>query len=316
MKDNAKSLVSLPSHYRWGYPGYLSVAQYYNIRNQVGNLSGIARSELHSQDVATTGLAGMGRIDVFAVPNSSITYSGLNYVSGARTPGLGQVIPIRNSDSSASLFIGQVISANFSFYAGSTGGSNKYVSIVRNFTIAGFADSTVNGFCYLTNSEIASGTGNLFPFPTIVANWDDLIPPMIDLVNSNHASTFFTQLFIYAKQSDFSSLDAAAELSKAQSLQGQIQSLTATIGGSTDSWLIDQIQQQQLQVQFYMSLAITVAAVALISCFLITDYLTPLQSKEGNPGIQSAVRKPTLIMTLLSAVDSIGEFSPRPQSGS
>ena len=283
MKENAESLVYLPSHYRWGYGGYVSVAQYYNARNQVGNLSGIARSELRSEDVASTILTGLGQIDVFAVPNASIVYSGLNYVSGARTPGPGQVIAIRNSNIS-SLIMGQVIRANFTFYTGSTGGSNKYVSVARNFTIAGFANSTVNGFGYLTNSETGSATGNMFPLPTLVANWDDLIPPMIDFVNSNHAETFFTELFVYVKQSDFNSLDAGAELSRAQSLQGQIQSITLSIGGSTDSWLINQIQEQQSQVHFYTNIAITTAAVALISSFAITDYLTTASSKRAQSG--------------------------------
>src|SRR5437899_6510426 len=42
-RASTESLVSLPSHFRWGYGGYVTVAQYYGTRNQVGNLSGIAR---------------------------------------------------------------------------------------------------------------------------------------------------------------------------------------------------------------------------------------------------------------------------------
>jgi len=220
-------------------------------------------------------------VDVFAVPNASIAYSGLNYVSGAKTPGLGQAIVIRNSENSSRFSMGQVIQANFTFYAGSTMGSNRYVSIVRNLTIAGFADSTVDGFGYLTNSEIGSASGNLFPLPTLVANWDDLIPPMINFENSYQAATFITELFVYVKQSDFSGLDAGAALARVQSLHGQIQAITSSIGGSIDSWLSDQLQQQQSQANFYTSTAIATAAIALISCFPITDYLTTSSIKRA-----------------------------------
>src|SRR6266568_3101738 len=251
-RASTESLVSLPSHFRWGYGGYVTVAQYYGTRNQVGNLSGIARAELRSQDIASIPSAGLRIVDVFAVPNASIAYYGLNYVSGAKTPGPGQAIVIRNSENSSGLSMGQVIQANFTFYAGSTMGSNKYVSIVRNLTIAGFADSTVNGFGYLTNSE-----------------------------NSNQAATFITELFVYVKQSDFSGLDDGAALAKVQLLQEQIQAITSSIGGSTDSWLIDQLQQQQSQANFYTSIAIDTAAVPLISCFPITDYLTTASIKRA-----------------------------------
>ncbi len=280
-RASTESLVSLPSHFRWGYGGYVTVAQYYGTRNQVGNLSGIARAELRSQDIASIPSAGLRIVDVFAVPNASIAYYGLNYVSGAKTPGPGQAIVIRNSENSSRLSMGQVIQANFTFYAGSTMGSNKYVSIVRNLTIAGFADSTVNGFGYLTNSETGSASGNLFPLPTLVANWDDLIPPMINFENSNQAATFITELFVYVKQSDFSGLDDGAALAKVQLLQEQIQAITSSIGGSTDSWLIDQLQQQQSQANFYTSIAIDTAAVPLISCFPITDYLTNASIKRA-----------------------------------
>jgi len=155
------------------------------------------------------------------------------------------------------------------------------VSIVRNLTIAGFADSTVNGFGYLTNSETGSASGNLFPLPTLVANWDDLIPPMINFENSNQAATFITELFVYVKQSDFSGLDDGAALAKVQLLQEQIQAITSSIGGSTDSWLIDQLQQQQSQANFYTSVAIDTAAVPLISCFPITEYLTTTSIKRA-----------------------------------
>jgi hypothetical protein len=220
-------------------------------------------------------------VDVFAVPNASIAYSGLNYVSGAKTPGPGQAIVIRNSENSSRFSIGQVIQANFTFYAGSTMGSNRYVSLVRNLTIAGFADSTVNGFGYLTNSQTGSASGNLFQLPILVANWDDLIPSMINFENSNQAATFITQLFVYVKQSDFSGLDAGATLAKVQSLQGQIQAITSSIGGSTDSWLFDQVQQQQSRANFYKSTAIATAAVSVISCFPITDYLTTSSIKRA-----------------------------------
>jgi len=280
-RASTESLVSLPSHFRWGYGGYVAVAQYYSTRNQVGNLSGIARAELRSEDIASVPSAGLRIVDVFAVPNASIAYYGLNYVSGAKTPGPGQAIVIRNSENSSRLSMGQVIQANFTFYAGSTMGSDKYVSIVRNLTIAGFADSTVNGFGYLTNSEIGSASGNLFQLPTLVANWDDLIPPMINFENSDQAATFITELFVYVKQSDFSGIDDGAALAKVQSLQEQIQAITSSIGGSTDSWLLDQLRQQQSQANFYTSIAIDTAAVPLISCFPITDYLTTASIKRA-----------------------------------
>ena len=280
-RASTESLVSLPSHFRWGYDGYVTVAQYYGTRNQVGNLSGIARAELRSEDIASVPSAGLRIVDVFAVPNASIAYYGLNYVSGAKTPGPGQAIVIRNSENSSRLSMGQVIQANFTFYAGSTMGSNKYVSIVRNLTIAGFADSTVNGFGYLTNSETGSASGNLFQLPTLVANWDDLIPPMINFENSDQAATFITELFVYVKQSDFSGIDDGAALAKVQSLQEQIQAITSSIGGSTDSWLLDQLRQQQSQANFCTSIAIDTAAVPLVSCFPITDYLTTASIKRA-----------------------------------
>jgi len=223
-------------------------------------------------------------VDVFAVPNASIAYSGLKYVSGAKTPGPSQAIVIRNSENSSRFSMGQVIQANFTFYAGSTMGSNRYVSMVRNLTIAGFADSTVNGFGYLTNSEIGSASGNLFQLPTLVANWDDLIPPMINFENSNQAATFITELFVYVKQSNFSGLDARAALARVQSFQGQIQSITSSIGGTTDSWLIDRLQQQQSQANFYTSIVIAMAAVTLILCFPITEYLTTSSIKRAQSG--------------------------------
>jgi hypothetical protein len=280
-RASTESLVSLPSHFRWGYGGYVTVAQYYGARNQAGNLSGIARSELRSQSLASTNIPGVGIVDVFAAPNGSLVYSGLSYVSGAKTPGPGQVIVIGNSQNSSLLNIGQVIRTNFTFYAGSTGGSNKYVSMARNLTIVGFADATVNGFGYLTNSETGSTTGNLFTLPALVANWDDLVPPLIDFVNSDQATTFITELFVYVKQSDFIGLDAGAALAKVQSLQGQIQSITSSIGGTTDSWLIDRLQQQQSQANFYTSIAIVTSAPALISCFPITEYLTTASIKRA-----------------------------------
>src|SRR5467141_100655 len=280
IRGSTESFVSLPSHFRWGYGGSVTVSQYYTTRNQIGNLSGIARAELRSQDIASVPSSGLRILDVFAIPNASIAYSGLNYFSGAKTPGPGQAIVIRNSENSSKFIMGQVIQANFTFYEGSTIGSNRYVSMVRNLTIAGFADSTVNGFGYLTNSEIASASGNLFQLPTLVANWDDLIPPMINFENSNRAATFITELFVYAKQSNLSGLDAGTALAKVQSLQGQIQAITSSIGGTTDSWLIDQLQQQRSQANFYTSIAIATAAVALISCFPITDYLTSRSIKR------------------------------------
>jgi hypothetical protein len=45
--------------------------------------------------------------------------------------------------------------------------------------------------------------------------------------------------------------------------------------------LIDQFQQQQSQANFYTSTAIATAAVALISCFPITDYLTTSSIKRA-----------------------------------
>jgi Tfp pilus assembly protein PilE len=107
---------------------------------------------------------------------------------------------------------------------------------------------------------------------------------MINFENSNQAATFITELFVYVKQSNLSGLDAGAALAKVQSLQGQIQSITSSTGGTTDSWLIDQLQQQQSQANFYSSIAIATAAIALISCFAITDYLTTVSIKRAQSG--------------------------------
>ena len=279
---DAQSLASLPSHFRWGSGGYVTVAQYYDARNQVGNLSGIARSELRSQSLAR--IPGLGLVDVFAAPNGSMVYSGLNHVSGVGTAGPGQVIVISNSESSSFFNLGQVIQANFSFYAGFVGGSNKYVSMVRNLTVAGFADSTVNGFGYLTNSQIINPARILFPFPTLVANWDDLIPSMIDLLDPNKAGTFFTGLFVYVKPSGFTGLDTGAELAKAQSLQGQIQSTTSSIGGTTDSWLIGQLEQGQSESSYLTRIALVIGTVMMISSFSIIDTLTSRSIKTPRSG--------------------------------
>src|SRR5947208_4762276 len=102
-RASTESLVSLPSHFRWGYGGYVTVAQYYGTRNQVGNLSGIASAELRSQDVASVPSAGLRIVDVFAVPKASIAYYELNYVDGAMTPGAGKATLVRQPERSSSL---------------------------------------------------------------------------------------------------------------------------------------------------------------------------------------------------------------------
>ena len=267
-RANSQPLSSLPSHFRWGTGGNVTVGQYYKTRDQVGNLTGIDKVELRSQTLAYTSMLQQALVDVYAAPNRSVVYSGLTNFSGATTPGPGQVIVIRNSLGSSSLSIGQVIQANFSFYAGAVAGSTNHVSMDRNLTVAGFADATANGFGYLTNSEIGNPSGNLFDFTTLIANWDDLIPPLINFANSNKAQPFFTGLFVYVKASDFNGPDPGVELARAQSLQGQIQSITSSIGGSVDSWLIDQLQEEvgreQSWVYYAMGIAIATGAVAVI----------------------------------------------------
>src|SRR5215472_14069248 len=124
--QNVRSLGSLPSHFRWGTTQYLSASQYHGVRNTISALGGVDHAELRWEDVAEvdhanlhwedlTTVNGSGLVDFFAVPDDSIAYSGLTYISGARAPGSGQVIALANAGGVSGLNIGQVIQANFTF---------------------------------------------------------------------------------------------------------------------------------------------------------------------------------------------------------
>src|SRR5437879_12944200 len=71
-RASTESLVSLPYHFRWGYGGYVTVAQYYGTRNHVGNISGIARAEHPSHHIPWVPTPCLRIVDVCAVRNASI----------------------------------------------------------------------------------------------------------------------------------------------------------------------------------------------------------------------------------------------------
>ena len=278
VQGSASSLPSLPSHFRWGTTQTVSPSAYCEVRNRVGNLSGIARAELRSEAIATTtDTPGTREVDVFAVSNESKVYSGLTYVSGHRTPGPGEVIVVRNSSNSSLFELGQVVRANFFPFPVSQPKTE------RNLTIAGFADLTVDGFGFLTNSETTGPiTANLISFPTFIADWDSLIPSLIDFGNTNNLEPFLTQIFAYANQSNFINSNVEGQFVWVQTLRGQIQSSASQYGGTADSWLTNQIADENYQVQLYRVFSIAVALITLTLSIPIAKKLTNHSMKPSS----------------------------------
>ena len=281
---------SLPSHFRWGTAQSISAAQFYGARSAIGNVTGIEKAELRSYNAAYSYHQGV-EFSIVAIPNGSIAYNGLTYVSGSRTPGPGQVIVIRNSQSTTILHMGQLIQANFTFLAYPV----IHLNLVRNFTVAGFADLTLNGFGYLTNSRLTGPiTNSTFSFTELVANWDDLMPSILDFVSSNKAEPPITEVFAYVKRSDFSgTLDVGSQLSRAQSIEGRVVTATSKFGGSTDSILTNELQGYAYQANIYSRVATYEGVLTVIASYPISEYATrrlPRKSRRdqhsdtGSPG--------------------------------
>src|SRR5262249_25110964 len=156
---------------------------YYDIRNRMFTIGWVERSELRLVNEATVN--GTGQFEFFAVPNDSIVYTGVNHISGARVASAGQVIVVAESGDVTGLHLGQFISANFTFYSAT--GPTGHVSLIRNFTVAGFASITTSiGYGYLTGSKPSDPATVTFG-PAIIADWDELAPPMLDLVISKNS---------------------------------------------------------------------------------------------------------------------------------
>src|SRR6266446_1666021 len=220
----AQSINQLPYEFTVGTGSLLSSRMYTNMSSNLNGVTGVETAELRSSTTFHGNVSGAeGAFELFGIPRNSRTYSDVTLLDGEMSARQNVVYVWSASTNASRLRLGNSIEANFSFL----GSPAKGISLTRSFVVGAFISIDQRALAELTGLVITDTLipASAFSGTVLLTDWNATFAGLVDSAGAQGVTIdpFNTQVYLYVKTSDFSSLDLQSSITRAKTLQQQLE---------------------------------------------------------------------------------------------